>query len=495
MINIFIWDGLQTDRQGFRLTGVKLTGLHIALKALTHGEIKMDIAKYWKTIVDTLQDGLLVVDSMGVIVAANPAAERLTGYTADEMIGKSCRILNCTGCKIIGKGAGTQWCGLFVRGAIRDKKCLITNKDHRSIHITKSASVLKDQNGEIIGAVEILADITENVRQQQEITSLRRTFHLDEGYHGILGKTQVMLDLFEMIENVAQSETPVMIQGESGSGKELVARAIHRASGRSDKPYIKVNCAALNENLLESELFGHVKGAYTGADRARVGRFEAAHEGTLFLDEIGDIPLSIQIKLLRVLEERKIERVGDNRSIPVDVRVVTATHKNLEALIEQGLFREDLYFRINVFPLYCPPLTKRREDIPLIAQSFIRRNSISSGKKILGLTPEALEILTDYTWPGNVRELRNAIEYAFVLCQSGGIGAQHLPHKIVKGSTEPQITCDLDPGCAKEREHLIDVLRRAGGNQSRAARMLGVSRVTIWKRMKKMGIDIKQDIG
>lgn len=455
----------------------------------------MDIAKYWKTIVDTLQDGLMVVDPNGKIIAANPAAERVTGYTADELIGKSCRILNCTGCKIIGRGAGKQWCGLFNRGAIKEKKCLITNKDRHSVHIIKSASVLHNEKGEIIGAVETLTDITEKIRQQQEISNLRKTFHLDEGYHGILGKSPVMIDLFEMIENVAQSDTPVMIQGASGSGKELVARAIHRASGRSNKPYVKVNCAALNENLLESELFGHVKGAYTGADRTRVGRFEAAHQGTIFLDEIGDIPPAIQIKLLRVLEDRKIERVGDNRPISVDVRVVTATHKNLDDLIEQGVFREDLYFRINVFPLYCPPLSQRPEDIPLIAQSFIRRNAISSGKKILGFTPDALEALTEYGWPGNVRELRNAIEYAFVLCQSGGIGIQHLPHKIVHGTRDPQATCELDPACVKDRESLIQVLRQAGGNQSRAAKMLGISRVTVWKRMKKFGIDIKQDVG
>jgi two-component system response regulator HydG len=224
--------------------------------------------------------------------------------------------LNCTGCKIVGRGAGKKWCGLFSKGTIKEKQCLITNKDRHSVHIIKSASVLRNEKGEIIGAVETLTDITEKIRQQQEISNLRKTFYLDEGYHGILGKSPVMLNLFEMIENVAQSDTPVMIQGESGSGKELVARAIHRASGRSDKPYVKVNCAALNENLLESELFGHVKGAYTGADRTRVGRFEAAHEGTIFLDEIGDIPPAIQIKLLRVLEDRKIERVGDNRSHP-----------------------------------------------------------------------------------------------------------------------------------------------------------------------------------
>ena len=347
----------------------------------------MDIAKYWKTILDTLQDGLMVVDPKGNIIAVNPAAERVTGYTAGELIGQSCRMLNCTGCKIIGKGAGAQWCGLFQKGAIKEKRCLITNKERHPVHIIKSASVLRNEEGEIIGAVETLTDISEKILQQQEIHNLRRTFSLDEGYHGILGKSSLMLDLFEMIENVAPSDTPVMISGQSGSGKELVARAIHRASGRSDKPYVKVNCAALNENLLESELFGHVKGAYTGADRTRVGRFEAAHEGTIFLDEVGDIPPAIQIKLLRVLEDRKIERVGDNRSIPVDVRVITATHKNLETLIEQGLFREDLYFRINVFPLHCPPLSRRPEDIPLIAQSFIRRNAVSSGKKIIGLTP------------------------------------------------------------------------------------------------------------
>jgi len=455
----------------------------------------MDIAKYWKTIVDTLQDGLMVVDPSGTIIAANPAAERVTGYTAEELVGKSCRILNCTGCKIIGKGAGKRWCGLFIRGGIREKKCLITNKDRHSVHIIKSASVLRNEDGDIIGAVETLTDITEKIRQQQEISTLRKTFSLDEGFHGILGKSPVMLNLFEMIENVAQSDTPVMIQGESGCGKELVARAIHRASGRGDKPYVKVNCAALNENLLESELFGHVKGAYTGADRSRIGRFEAAHEGTIFLDEVGDIPPSIQVKLLRVLEERKIERVGDNRSVPVDVRVITATHKNLEELIDQDLFREDLYFRINVFPLFCPPLSRRREDIPLIAQSFIRRNAVSSGKKILGLTPEALEALTEYSWPGNVRELRNAIEYAFVLCQSGGIGVQHLPHKIAGGDVDHHAACEMDPDCAKERDALINVLRNAGGNQSEAARMLGVSRVTVWKRMKRFGIDMKKDVG
>lgn len=454
----------------------------------------MDIGKHWETIIETLQDGVLVVDPEGNIMSVNLAAERLTGYLSEELVGKSCRILNCTGCKIKGGGPGEAWCKLFGVGKSKNKKCLITHKDRRTVHIIKSASVMRDKDGDIIGAVETLTDISQMVRQQQEIASLRKTFQLDDGYYGILGKTTGMQNLFELIDNVAQSEAPVMIQGQSGTGKELVARAIHQAGGRRNKPFVKVNCAALNENLLESELFGHIKGAYTGADRNRIGRFEAAHEGTIFLDEIGDIPLSIQVKLLRALEEKEIERVGDHQPISVNVRVITATNKNLEELTAKGLFREDLFFRINVFPLHCPPLSERMEDIPFIVQSFIKQNSIQSGKKILGLTPEAMEVLLAYSWPGNVRELRNAVEYAFVLCPGGAIGKQHLPPKILMHEeTSSKTTLDhrVDSG---EREKFLQILRQAGGNQSEAARILGVSRVTIWKRMKKYDIDPTKDL-
>jgi two-component system response regulator HydG len=454
----------------------------------------MDISKHWKTIVDTLQDGVLVIDPKGNIQAVNPAAERLTGYKAEELIGKSCRILNCNGCKIKGTGPAKDWCMLFEKGQSRDKKCLITNKDRRTVHIVKSASVLHDQEGRLIGAVETLTDVSQIVRKQKEIAELRKTFHLDDGFHGIIGKSPVMQNLFEMIDNVAESEAPVMIQGESGTGKEMVARAIHDAGPRVDKPFVKVNCAALNENLLESELFGHVKGAYTGADRSRIGRFEAAHEGTIFLDEIGDIPLSIQVKLLRVLEEKQIERVGDHNTISVNVRIITATNKDLESLISQGLFREDLYFRINVFPIHCPRLAERIEDIPAIVQSFIKRNTLTAGKKILGLTPEAMEMLSSYSWPGNIRELRNAIEYAFVLCPSGAIGKQHLPPKIRQEVGKLSVRGNQIVPDSKEREHFLKVLKQAGGNQSEAARILGVSRVTVWKRIKKYNIDPAVDI-
>lgn len=455
----------------------------------------MDISKYWKTIVDTLQDGVMVVDPRGRVMAMNPAAERLTGYSGEELIGRSCRVLDCTGCEIIGKGSAEKWCGLFAKGQVKAKKCMITNKDRRTVNVVKNASILRDETGSVIGAVETLTDMSDLVRKQMEISMLRKNLQMEEGFHGIIGKSPPMQNLFELIENVALTDAPVIITGESGTGKELVARAIHESSARQAQPFIKVNCAALNESLLESELFGHVRGAYTGANADRIGRFEAAHGGTIFLDEIGDIPLSTQIKLLRTLEEKEIERVGDHTPIKVDVRVISATHKNLEALIAAGLFRSDLYFRINVFPLPCPRLRDRIEDIPMIVQRFIRHNNLKSGKKILGLTPRAMEKLMAYEWPGNVRELRNAIDYCFVLCSSGGIDVAHLPPRIAGTSPHCPPPVGRPPDADMEkREALLRALREAGGNQSKAAQILGVSRVTVWKQIKKYGVDLYRDL-
>ena len=456
----------------------------------------MEIAKYWKTIVDTLQDGLMVLDPSGNILAVNPAAEKLTGYSAEELVGNNCRTLNCTGCDVFGKGAGKEWCKLFVSGEVKAKQCLISDKQRRAVHVVKNASVLKDPEGNILGAVETLTDMTEIMRQRQEIASLRKSCHLEDDHHGLLGESSPMQYLIELIENVSQTDAPVLIHGQSGTGKELVARAIHEESPRNQKPFIKVNCAALNENLLESELFGHEKGAYTGADRTRIGRFEAAHNGTIFLDEIGDIPLSTQVKLLRVLEEKEIERVGDHKPIPVDVRIISATNKDLEAMIDEDQFREDLFFRINVFPLNCPSLAERIEDTPVIVQNFIDQNRRKGGKDIQGLTPEAMEVLLAYHWPGNVRELRNAVEYAFVLCPGDWIAKEHLPPKIASGGKRTAtIQAMGSKSWDEERANLVQTLRRVGGNQSEAGRLLGVSRVTIWKRIKKYGIDLNVDLG
>ncbi len=457
----------------------------------------MDIGKHWRKIIDSVQDGLIIVDAKGDFIAANHSAQLITGYAEKELKGHSCRMLNCTGCEIKGKGSGKNWCGLYSKGIIREKKCLITNSKNRTVPIIKSATVLFDDSGEIIGAVETLKDISENINYRNELASIKRMYHIDDGFHGIVGRTPVMQNLYELVENVSSLDTPVMILGDSGTGKEMVAKALHETGARADHPFVKVNCAALSESILESELFGHVKGAFTGADTNRVGRFEAAHKGTIFLDEIGDIPLSVQVKLLRVLEERMIQRVGENKSIPIDVRIVTATNKNLEKLIEEEKFREDLFFRINVFPLTCPPLRHRRDDITLIIQHFITFNVTKTGKNILGVTPQAMRAMVAYHWPGNIRELRNTIEYAFVLARGKSIGLEHLPEKIVHQNPETisgfnsSISSHTVQAGMSEKEALLDALRQSDGNQSKAAKILGVSRVTVWKRMKKHQVKLK----
>ena len=451
----------------------------------------MEYTNYWKAIFDTMPDCLLVVDPQGTIRDANPAAEKTTGYTTDELVGSSCRILNCTGCKISNGEDDGKCGGLFRKGRVRAKRCTITNKSKLPVGIQKDATILRSADGEVIGAVEILTDISESLRQKAEIENLRKAINVDDGYHDLIGTSPVMQRLFELIDHVSQTDAPVMITGPSGTGKELVAMAIHETSLRKNKSFIKVNCAALNENLLESELFGHVKGAFSGAERDRIGRFEAAHEGTIFLDEIGDIPISTQVKLLRVMEEKTVERVGDNQPIPVDVRIITATNKNLEELISKKQFREDLYFRINVFPLSCPSLAERREDIPLLVQNFISHNNARNHKQVKGLTPEAMERFASYEWPGNVRELRNAIEYAMVLCTDDLIDTSHLPHRIAHANISGKPDVVFKPPPSHEREQIIQALHTTYGNQTAAARILGISRVTLWKKIKKYGIELK----
>jgi len=457
----------------------------------------MDIGKQWRHIIDSVPDGIIIVDERGTFVAANQTAQLITGYTEKELKGQSCRILNCTGCQIVGKGKGKNWCGLFSEGIIREKKCVITNRRNRTIPIVKNATVLFNEENKIVGAIETLKDISENINYKNELASIKRMYQIDDGFHGIIGRTHVMQSLYEHIESVASLDTPVMILGESGTGKEMVAKALHETGNRASKPFIKVNCAALSENILESELFGHVKGAYTGAETDRIGRFEAAHKGTLFLDEIGDIPLSVQVKLLRVLEEKMIQRVGTNKSIPIDVRIITATNKNLEKLIEEGVFREDLFFRINVFPLTCPPLRRRKDDITLIIQHFISLHAEKTGKNILGLTPKAMRLMVEYPWPGNIRELRNSVEYAFVLARGKSIDSEHLPEKITNFNPLEAKPLKIagQEGVVKvglsEKEKLLNALQQADGNQTQAGKILGVSRITVWKRIKKHGIQLK----
>ena len=465
-----------------------------------------EINRYWKKIVNTMTEGLMLVGPDGTIVMVNKAFEELTQYTADEVIGKPCTLLECDACEGKMKASAHKWCKLFEEGRVIKCRCHLLTKNGTYVSALKNASVLKDDNGTPLGAVEILTDLSELERLDQKVELLSRQLDQDDGFHGIIGKSPSMQKLFDVIQKAAKSETPIIIYGESGTGKELVARAIHQLGRRKEGPFVQFNCAALNEALLESELFGHIKGAFTGAYRPRKGRFETAGGGDIFLDEIGDVPMPIQVKLLRVLETKQFEHVGDDRPISVDVRIITATNKNLEELIVQKKFRDDLFFRISVFPIHLPPLRERSDDIPLLVNTFIRRLRSRTGKTISGLTTAAMERFMNYPWPGNVRELKSALEFAFVIAEDGLIELSQLPPKIAHPEQVPvhhvvdQLTSGVElknpftGADSPEKKALIEALQRANGNKSQAARILGINRVTVWNRMKKYRIDFKKTL-
>ncbi len=447
-----------------------------------------EINRYLKDIIGTMNEGLLLVAPDGTMLMVNKAFEELTGYKAEEVVGRPCTLLHCDACETTLKKDEASWCSLFEKGQVVKKRCSIIKKDGSCLPVLKNASLLKDDEGLPLGAVETLMDISEVERLDQEVHHLSHQLEIKNGFHGIVGSSPLMQKVYQVVQKAALSDAPVIIYGESGTGKELVARAIHLMGRRKDAPFVQLNCAALNEALLESELFGHIKGAFTGAYRHRIGRFEAAHEGDLFLDEIADIPLATQVKLLRVLETKQFERVGDHRPVTVDVRIITATNKDLQEMIHSTRFREDLFFRINVIPIHLPPLRERLEDVPLLVNAFVERLRERTGKRITGLSPEAMDRFMTYSWPGNVRELRSVLEYAFVIAEKGTIGLEQLPHPLV---SEPS----RRPWNSKEPEEkiaLIEALRKSNGNQSEAARILGVNRVTVWNRMRKHGVDLRK---
>jgi PAS domain S-box-containing protein len=455
-----------------------------------------EYSQYWKTIVDTMTDGLMVVDSEGVIVSINQAMEEISGYSKGELIGKSCELLECDTCFKTRADGHDKYCALFKDGVVTRRKCTLRKKDGSRIHLYKNATVLKDRSDRVIGGVETWTDLTEVMAKDRVISRLRKELSSEDAFHGILGKSAAMVQVFDLISSAAQSEAPVIIYGESGTGKELIASAIHKMGPRRKGSFIKVNCAALSESLLESELFGHVKGAFTGADRTRVGRFEAANGGDIFLDEIGDLPLSTQVKLLRVLQEKEIEKVGDHRPISIDVRILAATNQDLSILMEEGRFREDLYYRIGVIPIHLPPLRERREDVPLLIEAFINRIHLKADKPISGMSREALNLLFSYDWPGNVRELINVIEYSFVLCHEGEILPNHLPARVTgkQPSVAPRRRAVKKQNDESERKRILEALAATGGNQSKAAEILGISRVTLWKRLKAFDIQVDKKV-
>jgi len=451
-----------------------------------------EISEYWKTVVDTIQEGVMIVTPEGTIVSVNHAFLRMTGYDEKELIGQLCSHLNCTSCHAVRKRESHHWCRLFRDGFLTKQRCILTGKDGNQIQILKNASVLRDSKGKIIGAVETMTDITELLERETKIEAFKKELSDRDTFHGLVGISAPMQKVYNLINNAADSDAPIIIYGESGTGKELVAQAVHEISSRRNFPYVKVNCAALNESLLESELFGHVKGAFTNAIHDRKGRFEAAEKGCIFLDEIGDLPLATQVKLLRVLEEKVIERVGDNQSVPINVRIISATNKDLMKMVREETFREDFFYRINVIPIHIPPVRERYGDIPLLAESFFRHLLLKTEKKIKGISSGAMDVLMQYDWPGNVRELRSTFEYAFVTCQGESIRPEDLPVVIQNHhhtSVPPPVSVPpLSDKKKRQKQELLDALSAAGGNQLQAAEILGVSRVTIWNRMNRFGI-------
>ena len=457
--------------------------------------IGRELDDFWKTVVNTIRDGIMIVNTGGAIVSVNRAFEQISGYCREELIGQTEKILNCEFPHANGSPESAGSAAFTGSDKNTQHKCLIRQKNGSYIHALKNGATLKDSDGNSIGTVITITDLTEITEKENQLQAFREQLDSENGFHGIVGSSAAMQRVFDMIENAAHSDAPVIIYGESGTGKELVSKAIHEIGSRQDMPFIKVNCASLTESLLESELFGHVRGAYTGAYKDRVGRFEMADRGDLFLDEIGDLPLPTQIKLLRVLEEKVIERVGSSRPIATDVRVISATNQDLHSLVEKGTFRKDFYFRINVIPIFIPSLRERAEDIPLLAESFFRKMRLKNGKAIDGIREDTMDILMHHHWPGNVRELKGALEYAFVTCHTNMIHPNHLPETIFRQkkmlASSKKSTFNMHE---VERLELMEALDQADGNQSEAARMLGVSRVTVWNRMKRYNVQAQKKI-
>jgi two-component system response regulator HydG len=439
--------------------------------------------KFLTNIVETIRDGLMVVDSDGHIVFFNKAAEEITGYTRSEVLGKQCTLLDSDTCVILTESGRQKSCDLFKKGSICNKRCRIRAQTGKSVYLLKNAVVLRDDSDEIIGAVETMTDVTSLYMKELELEELKEGLRQEYWFMGLLGTSEPMQDLYEQIRNSASSEAPVLISGESGTGKNLVAKAIHALSRRKDGPFISMNCASINEQLLESELFGHKKGSFTGAVSDRVGRFEAAHDGTIFLDEIGDMSLMMQAKLLTVLEEKVVERVGDQKAIPANVRLVSATNKDLSRLVSEGNFREDLFYRVNSVMLKTPPLRERAEDIPLLASHYLKKISAVNNKNIRRISSRALDILEHYRWPGNVRHLINALEHSAITCKGDTIELSDLPDYVTRREKIERNERQTD------RENILSVLTMYKGNKTLTAKHLGICRATLWKRLKEFGIN------
>jgi len=441
---------------------------------------------------DSLEEGVIFLDQYRRIISVNEAATHMVGQHQEAMLNHFCpSIFAQTSCAQSCNERGS--CALTPSEGITRKIQDIDLQlpDGHQVYLRMWALLLPPNENNLYCAI-ILRDRSREVELEQEV---RERMQLG----GIVGHSQAIQLLYEKILRAAVSDATVLITGESGTGKELVARALHDNSSRSKGPYIAIHCAALPENLLESELFGHVRGAFTGATTARTGRFEAAQGGTLLLDEIGEVPHSIQVKLLRVLQEREVVRLGENEARSVDVRVIAATHRDLGEMVKKGEFREDLYYRLCVLPLEVPALRDRWEDITILANKLLTDITEQYKRAPIQLTQATLRVLEAFDWPGNVRQLANAIEYAIVNCDNNVIQPQHLPRDIYINDSlklvdetaievsSPQITHYYKTDIRNEDEMILiqQALKETGGNKAEAARRLGMSRTTLWKKLKE----------
>ena len=427
-------------------------------------------------LLNSFPEGIIAVGADQKILFVNQSAEFLLGISKKEVTGKRCSHL------------------VEVEGA--DQKCLLErtlqteeplnhiesifqNKQGQKLILNTSTFMLKDEQGKSTGAV-IQFKVIRSERVSKEPAPKY------QGFDEIVGKNPRMLEIYNLIPGLARTKSTVLIEGESGTGKESIAHALHYSSPRRDKPFVRVNCGALAEGILESELFGHVKGAFTGAISNKQGRFELAHGGTIFLDEIGDVTLSTQIKLLRVLQEEEFEKVGDTKPVKVDVRVVAATNKDLKKAMDNGEFRQDLYYRLRVVPILLPPLRDRRDDIPLLIDHFVKKFNQEMEKNVEQVSPQTIEILMNYDYPGNIRELENIIEHALVLCNGNTILAEHLPKdiQIVRSDHVERAISREHPLEAIERELIIKILSLCDWNLKETSEKLRISRTTLWRKMK-----------
>lgn len=436
-----------------------------------------------RIILDSITDGVFTVDEQWKITSFNRAAEKITGISKKQAIGRHCwEVFRASICE--------QQCALRhtieTGQPIYNQSLFIANVEGSRIPVSISTALLKDETGQVIGGVETFRDLS-------TVENLRKELAGRHSFLDIISKNKEMKRLFGMMEMIAGSDTTVLIEGESGTGKELFAKALHSLSHRSTGPLTTINCASLPDSLLESELFGYKAGAFTDAKKDKPGRIALAQGGTLFLDEIGDLSPLLQVKMLRLLQEKEYEPLGGTQVEKADIRIVAATHKDLAKMVKEGTYRQDLYYRINVARLSLPPLRHRKEDIPLLSQHFIQKYNHLNGSQIESMSPEMLSVLMAHDFPGNVRELENIIEYASLICKTGEVGISHLPDFLRAASKAPSVqdpdsTISPDGFEVVEKDFIRSILEENNWNRSATAARLKIHPTTLWRKMKRLNI-------